>query len=411
MGYILITGGQLFNKGAQAMVFTVVNEIKKKFPNKKIVLLSSRDFLRNNEDKNQYTFDIMPYSNRLKLSLAGGVYNFINTLYKPKRYIEAFGKYEKTLRNYFENAKMILDISGYGLSSQWGFTKSLFYIMNIIIAKKFKKKIYLLPQTLGPFNYKSIIAKTIIKCLLKKYLPYPSLIFVREKESISEIKKFTQNNVLNSNDIVLQNKHEYSLDYIYKKGEPNVKNPIIINKNAICIVPNQKTLVHGNSQDIYKTYKIIIERLLKEGTKIYLLCHSEDDLPICQKIKSDCNDNRVVILNRNYNCLELKDIISQFNFIIASRYHAVIHAYKTGVPVVVLGWSDKYRSLLDLFTQTEYLFDVRNEIMPDLIEEKIIEMGKNHIICSKIIIQKLKQIQSINIFNTIYKINKEFDNE
>lgn len=41
MEYIIIVGGQLHNKGAQAMAYTVVDAMKKKFPEKEVVLFAS----------------------------------------------------------------------------------------------------------------------------------------------------------------------------------------------------------------------------------------------------------------------------------------------------------------------------------------------------------------------------------
>ena len=40
MGYILITGGNLKNKGAQSMIFVTVDEMRKRFPGKKIVVFA-----------------------------------------------------------------------------------------------------------------------------------------------------------------------------------------------------------------------------------------------------------------------------------------------------------------------------------------------------------------------------------
>ncbi|HPP66766.1 MAG TPA: Coenzyme F420 hydrogenase/dehydrogenase, beta subunit C-terminal domain, partial [bacterium] len=58
---IIIVGSDLANKGSQAMVFTVVNQIKRAFPNKKIYLFSSAiDFERNEKEKNIYKFNILP---------------------------------------------------------------------------------------------------------------------------------------------------------------------------------------------------------------------------------------------------------------------------------------------------------------------------------------------------------------
>ena len=59
--YVLITGGELQNKGAQAMTFITVSEVKKRFPDRKIVLLSTVDYKRTAEEKDNYAFDILPF--------------------------------------------------------------------------------------------------------------------------------------------------------------------------------------------------------------------------------------------------------------------------------------------------------------------------------------------------------------
>ena len=46
MGYILITGGNLINKGAQAMTFIAVDEIKRRFPDREVVVISDVDAAR-----------------------------------------------------------------------------------------------------------------------------------------------------------------------------------------------------------------------------------------------------------------------------------------------------------------------------------------------------------------------------
>ena len=46
MGYILITPGNLKNKGAQSMIFVTVDEMRKRFPGKEIVSYRIRTRLR-----------------------------------------------------------------------------------------------------------------------------------------------------------------------------------------------------------------------------------------------------------------------------------------------------------------------------------------------------------------------------
>lgn len=403
MGYILITGGQLFNKGAQAMTFTVVNEIRKRYPEKKIILLSSLDFKRSKEDKEKYRFVIMPYEMRPKLALAGGIHSLINKVYKYGKYKKNSRIYEYKLREYFENAEMLIDISGYGFSSQWGFKKSFLYLLNIIIAKRFKIPVYILPQSLGPFNYSRMYEKFIIQMLMKKYLKYPKVIYSRENEGYEEIKKYSKNNIDKGLDIVLQSRDSIDLKNIYSHECLFENEKASKMDRAVCIVPNEKILLHGKEEQIYKVYYSIIECLLKHNKTVYLLRHSTEDMHICEKIKDGytCEKN-VILLTEEYSCVELQQLLSEFDFVIASRYHSVVHAYKEKVPTIVFGWAIKYKELLEVFSQGKYLFDVRQDFREKNIIETVNVMVKHFKDESNIIESNLRKVRDTNIFEKIF---------
>ena len=53
--YIAVTGGQLFNKGAQAMTFITADEVAKRFPDLETVVISNMDARRSVEEKEIYT--------------------------------------------------------------------------------------------------------------------------------------------------------------------------------------------------------------------------------------------------------------------------------------------------------------------------------------------------------------------
>jgi len=68
-GNILIVGGQLSNKGAQAMTFTTVSNILKFYPHSEIYLLSNNDFYRDKTEKDLYPFHIRPWNKEIKLEV------------------------------------------------------------------------------------------------------------------------------------------------------------------------------------------------------------------------------------------------------------------------------------------------------------------------------------------------------
>lgn len=396
VGNIIIVGGELFNKGAQAMTFTVVDQIKRKFPNKNIYLFSTRDFERKDEEKSIYNFNILPWDMGTKIRL-------LNSLGKL---IEKNSKYQR-LENHIEeiikNADFFIDISGYALSSQWGWVSSVNYMLDITIAKRYSIPYYIFPQSIGPFDY-PLKYKIFLYPLMKLYLKYPKRIFSREKEGLMCVRKFTKKNVEKNYDIVLQNK-EHNLANIYNKST-HFKD-IKIELNSVGIIPNLRVIERVNPDEMYSVYNLLINRLIGGKKVVYILRHSYEDLEVCEKIKNLFPDNKSVRLTPDdLNTIELENIIKQFDFVIASRYHSIIHSYKNGVPALVIGWAPKYFELVKDFNQLDYFFDCRNEININRIGSKIAKMMQNYKFEREKIVKKMTVVNKENIFAIFNKDNR-----
>jgi len=388
---IIIVGGELFNKGAQAMSFTTIDTILRKFPDKKIYFFSKFDYERPDFEKNMYNFEILPWDISLQARIIAPWTKFV---FREHQYTHL----EPKIRNVIDNAYCIIDISGFGLSSQFGDTKSFFYMMNIVTAKNSAVPYYVMPQSMGPFDY-SRSRKIFLTILIKIYLKYPKKIFLRENESISEAYYYTSGNIVKSPDIVLLNTNYLVLN-IYKTM-PQFKG-IIAPADSVAVIPSMRITSQSDQNTVYGLYKDIISNLLEAKKKVYLLRHSFEDLVICRKLKNLFSDTRkVVYLNEDFNCIELEKIISQFDFIIASRYHSIIHAYKNGVPSYVIGWATKYPELMEMFGQSDYFFDMRKN--PD--RNKMIQ-SLNKII-SDFSIEKKK---ILTVLTTLENNRNPFDN-
>lgn len=374
MGYVVIVGGELHNKGAQAMTYTVVDKIKKKYPHKEIVLFASVYTDKDENEKGELSFQVFPWNIRMKMSILGFHYSkYVGVVELFKSVIRGPGITKEHLvkiKTVLNNTDLIIDVSGYALSSQRGFTASLSYLYNIIVAKKYNASMYLLPQSFGPFDY-SEKQKKVLFPLMKEYLKYPKKIFARENEGVKYLKQLNLKNIEKSYDCVFQGDENFCFTNIYLKGI-NSSNNVEIYNNSVAIVPNGKIMEHGDSYKQYNLYNKLIELILSKGKKVYLIRHSYIDLNICRDIKKNFveNDN-VVLLEDDFNCIQINNLLKEFDFLIASRYHSIVHAYKIGKPALVFGWATKYHELLSLFSQEKYLFDVRKSINTNLVLEKL----------------------------------------
>lgn len=381
---ILIIGGGLSNKGAQAMTFTVVSNIKKVFPSHEIYLLSSKDFKRDPIEKEKYTFNIikwdMPWQDDLKLNILTGKEH----------------SYEKILNN----TTMILDVSGYRLNSQSNapYLGSYNYLLDIKIAKKFSIPMYILPQSIGPFNYVSP-ELPLLWMLQKKYLEYPEWIYPRERAGVKAIKKFTSDNVKRRHDLVLTD--DYNVASVFEGSKKDLK----VEEPAVGVVPNEKVSRRLDYEVMLNFYEKAIEKLRHEGFVVYLIRHSNPDLSIINDLKNLFPEDKGVIpVAEELYAFELEELISNLKFMISSRYHSIIHAYRNGVPCLVLGWAVKYQELLTDFNQSQYVFDVRNGINTSEILENLEKMMEKHSEESKTVKSKLEKIRRKegSIFDEIF---------
>ncbi|MFS0724087.1 polysaccharide pyruvyl transferase family protein [Paenibacillus sp. 1P07SE] len=391
MGKIIIVGGQMENKGAQAMTFTVINEIRKRYPGKEIYV-NCQD-----PDKN-YNFNLLRIGRKLKLEMIGGLYGMLGKVLPKASNVNVNRQEMEALLG---DTDLMIDISGFALSSQFSFRHSLNYMANIMLAKKYNVPMVLMSQSFGPFDYKGI-DKLIIPPLIRKHISYPKRIYAREFEGQRYMSQYTKDNLHKSVDIVLQGS-EFNIDHLFRPGTYQTGAGVAVKPDSVAIIPNVKTMKYGTREEMLSLYQKMVDQLLLKGKHIYLLRHSTEDLEICKEIKGRYPEQeRVVLLEKEYDCIEIHHILNQFDFIVGSRYHSIIHAYKNGIPVLALGWATKYKELLGIFGQSDYIFDVRNLehaersiglALTQMIDRRDEEAAK--------IRAKMEELQEVNIFHEV----------
>ena len=386
---IIVVGGEFLNKGAQAMTLTTVDQLRRRLPNKNIYMLIENDIDRQGIDKDTYNFTILPLAAKNKIRLLGTPLRLVGIDSKTKHALER-------IKEVISKADFFIDISGYALSSKWGFLHSLYFLLNIILAKRFSITYFVFPQSMGPFDY-PFMHKIVLLPLMKLYLRYPKKLFIREKEGVSSLKKFTTRNVENACDIVFQ-RTDYNLFNIYKKEF--AFNDYKIEPNSVGIIPSSRVFERTNQKQLYSIYKYIIESCLEKCRSIYILRHSHEDLEICENIKNMFADiDMVKMMYEDLGAIELENIIKQFSFIIASRYHSIVHSYKNGVPSLVIGWATKYYELLDSMGQLNYFIDIKNGIDKEEIKSKLDRLEENYKHEKERLNIKMMMFAKKNIFN------------
>ena len=377
------------------MLFVTADEIKKHISDAQVLFAGVEVF-----DKD-YSFQEIYYTDQTKeIALTHNKSTVIKCFIKDCiKFL--LGKHTnlwrfKELEKAITSIDLIMDISGYNLGKKWTKEIQESYLDNIRLAKAYGIPIVLMPQSFGPFDYPG--KKKYLINEMAELLPYAKKIFAREKEGYQMLlDTFALSNVELSTDLVLQNKG-IDQNNIYQHI-PEIKVPVI-EKGTVGIIPNKQCFIHGNKDEILAIYGKITEKLTKEGKKVCFFMHSREDEALCNEIYRYCKrDNTRAIVN-DFNCIEFDAFVRQFDFIICSRYHGIVHAYRNSIPCILLGWATKYTELSQLLDQGEYCFDLTKvQVNTDKIIKAVEKMCCRYEDDAKIIKERLKAIQQDNCFD------------
>lgn len=421
----LIVGAQFGNKGAQSMLFITVDELKKRVPGCNVYYAGEDTF-----DENLYAFKEMYYSDVSKMIALNPKSPY--TLYRKYRrmakdcikYIvgrrDNLFRYNETAEQ-FSEINCVIDISGFNIGSKWETKYQEAYLNNIRLAKKYNIPIVLMPQSFGDFNYSK--EQRYLLSEIKDLFKYPKIIFAREKDGYNAlIERFHLTNVSLSTDLVLQNKR-VDVNNIYVKI-PEMRLPKVEQDSesgefgAVAVIPNRQCFNHGDRESNLKLYKELIAHLIGKSKRVFLFRHSEEDYVICKMIaeqfgtgiesktknggRTTYSDGKLVLLDNDFSCFEYDAFVKNFDFIICSRFHGCVHAYRKFIPCILLGWAIKYQELAENVGQGRYAFDITVKgFNLDKVISAVDSMIENRDEESKIISQHVNEIQKHNCFDQI----------
>lgn len=127
------------------------------------------------------------------------------------------------------------------------------------------------------------------------------------------------------------------------------------------IAINLSPLVLRKNPDALNAYQDLIDKILKETSyNIALVPHvvmsMDNDMDALSQLKGD--ENRIFRASGKLNAQEYKYIISKAEILVASRTHATIAAWSTGVPTIAVGYSNKAVGISSDLGQEKYLLDI-----------------------------------------------------
>lgn len=125
--------------------------------------------------------------------------------------------------------------------------------------------------------------------------------------------------------------------------------------------------------DPCNAYLQILQRLRQEGKTVVVFataartCRSwrNNDLPLMATLRKEFEarnmpGSEVIWVEEMLSATQLQYVIRQIDYLVASRFHAMILALSAGKPCCVLGWSHKYCESLQMFHREEDRINYRD---------------------------------------------------
>jgi colanic acid/amylovoran biosynthesis protein len=350
---VLIEGANHVNKGAEAMLRTVQKELNDRVSDVSFYIersLVSPETESITENSGVTILDCHPinkFKRKIKLlNLMRQSPTEISPIWRDRSKISFWD-------TILENIDVIIDISGYRYADPMTSFGARRIAPMVEYARRHKKPYIFLPQAWGPFEKDRTLQNFTHKNCLNS-----ALLFSRDTESrqhLANLLGLPVTKIEQAPDIAFKFTHagkEAGINLLKQLGVDVGKQPIV------CVAPNTKVYERmqgfGANNEYIQLMVDICRDLLKKGVAIVLIPHEiklksghVDDRWLCELIRlATGKSEQIVAVTQPTTAEEIKAAISCSDLLIGSRFHAIIAALQSRVPVVSLGWTHKYQELM-----------------------------------------------------------------
>lgn len=352
MKYAIIGSALSGNKGAAAMLESAMQQLSVKDPGAKAVLLSMypRSDAEQNEYRNLKVLDASPVRLGVLINSAALAHRLLPPL---RRAIERRVPEVAALAT----ADVLLDQGGITFVDGRG--KFLVYnVASLLPALFVGTPVIKCAQALGPFK------SAVNRAAAKTILPRMAVIFSRGAVTHEHLAGLGLTNIERGADLA------FTLEVTEKDTEVSlaaVEGGFFEDEDVIGVSPS--AVLRQSAEAAGEDYVAEVQRMIDYftqtlGKKVLLVAHSarshttkshNNDLPLCREIYAGLADtSRVRFPDDELGSQALRALIGRCDLFVASRFHAMVSSLAMEVPTLVIGWSHKYREVLDMFGLAEW---------------------------------------------------------
>jgi colanic acid/amylovoran biosynthesis protein len=371
---ILIIGANFSNKGAEAMMLTVRQQLELRHKQARFYMLC-----RGYEEALAEENSIVPVCNQdgeLKKKIkkiykkaSGKMHKFIFKEDKPFVFEFPFA----VLKTKIPDIDMVVDVSGFAYADSWGEPMVMETIKLQRLYKKEKTRFYFMPQAWGSFH------KPRVANAVKEMLANANKFYARDLTSqkyLSDVLDTPPKKIPLMHDIVfaydtngVNNNVLSSLGY-KRKGD-----------RVIGISPNLRVYerTSGLEKDnvYFKMLLALANHCIQALNADVIFIPNEvfppnvqakDDRYLCRLLMKFVEvPERCFFADQYYSAIEIDTIIGSVDILISSRFHALIFGFLHEKPVMAISWSHKYKELFSLFDLEDFVLESNDMEQDDAI--------------------------------------------
>ncbi len=378
------------NRGAEAMLTTTIGQIRSRYPECQFQVYSyypeaDRQLIR---DPRIRVFSATPLA--------------LVTVLFPGALLYALGKlpllgWLKSLLpapvRALDNADVLLDLAGVSFID--GREKFLpFNILTLAPAMILDTPVVKLSQALGPFRHR------INRFAARITLKFCRQIFARGEGTFAHLQELRLAGTYPAPvaDVAFLHRPEFSL---------TTENPQTLTRLSAQLQAESRPLIGlcpssvlaakslKNNQGYTESLTTLCAQLLDQGYAVLLFPNAtraasgdrlrNNDLPVIRTIaesirKQPGEPTALYTVDCDINTNGIKQLMAFCRVVMVSRFHAMIAALSACQPVIVLGWSHKYREVMDSFELGDQVFDFKQAELPTILAaiHAMVEDPKTH---------------------------------
>lgn len=257
-----------------------------------------------------------------------------------------------------DRCDVLIDLSG--ISFVDGRTVELGYnVACILPALVMGKRVVKYSQAMGPFR--TVLNKTLAQTLLSRV----DLIIARGEKTLEYLENLGLQN------ITLCADSGFSINEGEEQGIGKVLASLDRFGNRKIVGISASSVVEARTRrrdtDYIGTLSEFADRAIERGYGIWLIAHSvkesqrggrTDDVTTCQGLYQSIQQKQYCqLLIEDYPPATLRAIIGECDFLVASRFHAMVSALAKGIPTIAISWSHKYTEVLEMFELEEWVVE------------------------------------------------------